>query len=82
MAAGEWRMEGDYRGQAHVPIPRISLATLHDLTPGKHVRKDLPFDGFIEGEATISGPLNQPSSMKADVRFPPCSSTPARACIR
>jgi translocation and assembly module TamB len=65
--SGEWRMEGDYRGQAHVPIPRISFATLHDLTPGKHVRKDLPFDGFIEGDAIISGPLNQPSAMKADV---------------
>ncbi len=65
--SGEWRMEGDYRGEAHVPIPRISIATLHDLTPGKHLRKDLPFDGFVEGEAIISGPLNQPSSMKADV---------------
>jgi translocation and assembly module TamB len=65
--SGEWRMEGDYRGQAHLAIPRISFATLHDLTPGKHVRKDLPFDGFVEGEATISGPLNQLSAMKADV---------------
>jgi translocation and assembly module TamB len=65
--SGEWRMEGDYRGQARIPIPRISLATLHNLTPGRHVRKDLPFDGFLEGEATISGPLNQPSSMQADV---------------
>ena len=65
--AGEWRMEGDYRGEAHVPIPRISLATLHALTPGKHLRKDLPFDGFIEGDATISGALNQLSSMKANV---------------
>jgi translocation and assembly module TamB len=65
--SGEWRMEGDYRGEAHVPLPRISFATLHDLTPGKHLRKDLPFDGYIEGEALISGPLNQPSSMKAEV---------------
>ncbi|MGA2879166.1 MAG: translocation/assembly module TamB domain-containing protein [Bryobacteraceae bacterium] len=65
--SGEWRMEGDYRGEARVPIPRISFATLHDLTPGKHVRQDLPFDGFIEGDAIISGPLNQPSAMKADV---------------
>jgi len=65
--SGEWRMEGDYRGEAQVPIPRISFATLHDLTPGKHLRKDLPFDGFVEGQATISGPLNQPSAMKADV---------------
>jgi translocation and assembly module TamB len=65
--SGEWRMEGDYRGEAQVPIPRLSFATLHDLTPGKHLRKDLPFDGFIEGEAIISGPLNQPSAMKADL---------------
>ena len=65
--SGEWRMEGDYRGEAHVPIPRISFATLHDLSPGKHVRKDLPFEGFVEGEASITGPLNQPSLMKADV---------------
>jgi translocation and assembly module TamB len=65
--SGEWRMEGDYRGQAHVQIPRISFATLHDLSPGIHVRKDLPFDGFIEGDAVIAGPLNRPSQMKTDV---------------
>jgi len=65
--SGEWRMEGDYRGEAHIQFPRISFATLHDLTPGKHLRKDLPFDGFVEGEASISGPLNQPSQMKTDV---------------
>jgi translocation and assembly module TamB len=65
--SGEWRMEGDYSGQAHIQIPRISFATLHDLSPGPHLRKDLPFDGFVEGEAAISGPLNQPSLMKADV---------------
>jgi translocation and assembly module TamB len=64
---GEWRMEGDYRGEAHIPIPRISFATLHDLAPGKHVRQDLPFGGFIEGDAVVSGPLNQPWLMKADV---------------
>lgn len=65
--SGEWRMEGEYRGQAHVSIPRITLATLHDLLPGQHLRKDLPFDGFVQGEATISGPLNHPSLLKADV---------------
>ena len=65
--SGEWRMEGDYSGEAHVPIPRVTFATLHDLMPGKHLRKDLPFGGFVEGEAVISGPLNRLSSMKADV---------------
>jgi len=65
--SGEWRMEGDYSGQARVQIPRLTFATLHELWPGPHERKDLPFDGFIEGEATISGPLNQPSALKAEV---------------
>jgi translocation and assembly module TamB len=65
--SGEWRMEGDYGGQAKFAIPRVSFAALHDLAPGKHLRKDLPFDGFIQGEATISGPLNHPASMQADV---------------
>jgi len=65
--SGEWRMEGDYRGEAHVQIPRLSFATLHDLMPGKHLRKDLPFGGFLEGDAVITGSLNQPSQMKADV---------------
>jgi translocation and assembly module TamB len=65
--SGEWRMDGDYPGQAHLQIPRITFATLHDLWPGEHERKDLPFDGFIQGDATISGPLNNPSAMKAEV---------------
>ena len=65
--SGEWRMEGDYPGQAHFQIPHVTFATLHDLTPGDHVRKDLPFDGFLQGEVTISGPLNRLDAMKADV---------------
>ncbi len=65
--SGEWRMEGDYPGQAHFQIPHVTFATLHDILPGERVRKELPFDGFIQGEATISGPLNKPDAMKADI---------------
>src|ERR1700730_11306592 len=64
---GEWRMEGDYPGQAHIDIPRVPFAALHDLAPGSHLRKELPFDGFLQGEATVTGALNQPSAMKADI---------------
>lgn len=64
---GEWRLDGDYSGQAHIQIPRITFATLHDLWPGEHERKELPFDGFIQGEATIAGPLIDPSAMTANV---------------
>lgn len=66
-ANGEWRMEGDYPGQAHIEIPRITFATLHDLWPGEHLRKELPFGGFIQGDATISGPLNNPAAMRFNV---------------
>jgi len=64
---GEWRMEGDYPGQARLEIPRVPFAALHDLAPEPHLRKELPFDGFLEGEAIITGPLNRPRAMKADV---------------
>lgn len=64
---GQWRMEGDYSGSAHIPIPRLSFATLHDLAPGKKLRQSLPFDGFIQGDAVVSGPLNRPSLMQAEV---------------
>ena len=64
---GEWRMEGDYPGQARIEIPRVPFATLHDLAPGPHLRSELPFDGFLQGEATVTGALNKPSAMKADI---------------
>ncbi len=54
-------------GQAHIRIPRITVATLHDLWPGEHERKELPFEGFIQGEANIAGPLNNPFAMTANV---------------
>jgi translocation and assembly module TamB len=65
--SGEWRLDGDLPGQARIHIPRITFATLHDLWPGEHERKDLPFEGFIEGEATIAGPLSDPSAMIGNV---------------
>ena len=65
--SGEWRMEGDYLGVARFRIPRVPFASLHDLIPGPHVRAALPFDGFLQGDATVSGPLNDLRAMKADV---------------
>jgi translocation and assembly module TamB len=64
---GDWRMDGDYAGQGRIQIPRITFATLHDLWPGEHERKELPFEGFIQGEASIAGRLTDPSTMTANV---------------
>lgn len=67
--SGEWRMEGDYAGQARFRIPRVPVATLHDLMPGPHARATLPFDGFVEGEATVAGALDNPAAMKASIEL-------------
>jgi translocation and assembly module TamB len=65
--SGKWKLEGDYAGEAHIEIPRLTVATLHDLYPGQHVREKLPFDGFLQGSIAISGPLKKPDLLKANV---------------
>ena len=65
--SGEWRLTGDYPGQAEIDIPRLTVATMHDLAPGQHVREQLPFEGFIQGSIRIAGPLKKPELLKADI---------------
>ncbi|MGD0435428.1 MAG: translocation/assembly module TamB domain-containing protein [Bryobacteraceae bacterium] len=64
---GEWRLDSGFPGQARIVIPRVSVAALHDLAPEPHLRKDLPFDGFLQGEVIVAGPLNNLSAWKADM---------------
>lgn len=64
---GEWRLDSGYPGQARIEIPRVPFSALHDLAPEPHERKDLPFDGFLQGDVTVAGPLNNLAAWKADV---------------
>jgi translocation and assembly module TamB len=64
---GEWRLDSGYPGQARIEIPRVPFSALHDLAPEPHARKDLPFDGFLQGEVKVAGPLNNLSAWKADI---------------
>src|SRR5258708_8245190 len=73
---GEWRMEGDYPGEAHSQIPRLTFPTLHDLWPGQHLRPKPPFDGFLPGDASFSAPFNKCDSLKPLVTLPPVQTTP------
>jgi translocation and assembly module TamB len=65
--AGKVNLSGDYPVQAQIEIPRLTVATLHDLYPGQHVRESLPFDGFIQGTIAVSGPLKNRDAVKASV---------------
>jgi len=69
--SGAWRLQGDQAGSATVRVSRISVATVNSLamlcgTPEQQ-QASLPFDGFIEGSATLSMPLRKPDQLSADV---------------
>ena len=69
-ANGKWRLEGDAPGEATVKFSRMSLDSLHDLTMlgRKEDRPEAPpFEGFVQGGATITLPLQKPEAFHAKV---------------
>lgn len=68
---GSWRLEGDNPGTATIRFSRISVATLHTLMTIRGTREQreavLPFEGFVEGGATLSMPLRKPREFAAEV---------------
>jgi translocation and assembly module TamB len=70
---GKWSLEGDYPGSGTLRFPRVTVATLHDLMMlrGTAAQKaaPVPFEGFVEGGATVSVALGNPRNFKADIRI-------------
>jgi translocation and assembly module TamB len=66
--SGEWKLSGDDPGHAEIDIPHVTIAALHELVPNP-ARKDLPFEGFVEGKITVDGPLRKPDDLKAEARI-------------
>ncbi len=64
--SGQWKLEGDDPGHGEIVIPRVTIATLHELVPAAE-RKPLPFEGFVEGKIDIDGPLRKPDKMTAEI---------------
>jgi translocation and assembly module TamB len=70
---GKWRLEGDFPGSGTLHFPRLTVATLYDLamlrgTPAEKAAQP-PFDGFLEGSASVSAALLNPRSFRADVKI-------------
>ncbi len=68
---GSWRLAGDDPGSATVRFSRMSVATVHDLvmiagTPEERSAVP-PFEGFIDGGATVSVALLKPQDFHAEV---------------
>jgi translocation and assembly module TamB len=66
---GRWRLEGDLPGTATVQFPRLTIATLHDLMTLGGPLAPPPFEGFLEGSATVNVALRTPMGFKADARI-------------
>jgi translocation and assembly module TamB len=69
-ANGKWRLEGDAPGEATVKFSRMSIDSVHDLVMlgRKENRPSVtPFEGFVEGGATIAVPLQKLEAFRAKV---------------
>jgi len=69
-ANGMWRLEGDAPGEATVKFSRVNIDSLQDLVMlgRKEDRPAVPpFEGFVQGAATITLPLRKPESFRAKV---------------
>jgi translocation and assembly module TamB len=69
-ASGKWRLEGDAPGEATVKFSRMSIDSVHDLVMlgRREDRPDAPpFEGFVQGGATIALPLQKPEAFRAKV---------------
>lgn len=72
-AQGRWRLAGDLPGSATIRFPRITVAELHDLVMlnGTAAQKAAipPFEGFLEGNATVAVALRAPRAFQAEVKI-------------
>lgn len=79
---GEWRLEGDYPGNAQLTFSKVDLAELRAwLAPGKSVGA-ADFRGVTEGTLRIDGPLLKPQLLKAELRLPTLELSPAHTTAR
>ncbi len=68
---GSWRLEGEEPGNATVLFSRMNLASVNRLVmlggTAEEQKSELPFEGFVEGRAAISGPLLRPKDFQAEL---------------
>ena len=69
-ATGKWRLEGDAPGEASVKFSRMSIDSLQDLVMlGRKENRPAapPVEGFLQGAATVTLPLQKPEAFRAKV---------------
>ncbi|MBI4874333.1 MAG: translocation/assembly module TamB domain-containing protein [Acidobacteria bacterium] len=64
--AGEWKLTGDAPGEARIEWAPLRLSALNRLAAPQ---RDVPFDGTIQGQWVVSGPLRKPEKLLAEIRL-------------
>ncbi len=71
--SGNWTLEGDAPGTAEVTFSRLSIDSIHKLAMlgrrDEEVLSPPPFDGFIEGGAHLSVPLQKLDQITGQVEL-------------
>jgi translocation and assembly module TamB len=71
-------LSGSYNSKAEIHLPAAHLASLARMIP-KFQNSPLPFDGLVEGSASLGGPLKQPSLLAGELRLTRLQLFPALA---
>jgi translocation and assembly module TamB len=70
-ATGAFTLTGDEPGTVTIQAPRIDIATAHRIyrIGGTNEQKNevLPFEGFLEGRATVALSLKKPQDFRAEI---------------
>ena len=72
-AQGKWSLQGDYPGSGTLRFSRLTVAALHDLVTLRGTAAEravaVPFEGFLEGGATVNVALLNLRGFRADVKI-------------
>ncbi len=77
-ASGQWKLEGNYPGNAQLTFAPAGFATLDQILSAARSQPahDLPFRGTVSGSATLTGPLGDSSQWRGEVRLEQIRMTP------
>lgn len=74
--AGQWKLQGDYPGRGEFRFTPITFATLRSIAAAAGEVRDLPFQGLVDGQVILTGPLKKPDALTAEISLTRFEMTP------
>lgn len=66
--SGRWQLQGDYQGRGEFRFTPITFATLQSIAAAAGGEsRDLPFQGLVDGQVILNGPLKKPDALTAEI---------------